>query len=52
MRSQVSQRESAGEGVEMSKLQAHQCITPEQRRWRLCSVNATPVNKVLLQELN
>jgi len=30
MRSQVSQRESAGEGVEMSELQAHRCITPEQ----------------------
>jgi len=30
MRLQVSQSESAGEGVEMSELQAHHCITPEQ----------------------
>jgi len=30
MRSQVSQRESASEGVEMRELQAHHCITPEQ----------------------
>jgi len=28
MRSQDSQRESAGEGVIMSELQAHHCITP------------------------
>jgi len=27
-------------------------ITPEQLNWLLCSVIATPVNKVLLQELN
>jgi len=52
MRSQVSQRESAGEGVDMSELQAHHCITPEQWSWLLCSVSAIPVNKVLLQELN
>jgi len=30
MRSQVSQRESAGEGVEMNELPAHHCIIPEQ----------------------
>jgi len=52
MRSQFSQRESAGEGVDMSELQAHHCVTPEQWSRLLCSVNATPVNKVLLQELN
>jgi len=28
MRSQVSQRESTSEGVEMSELQAHHCIKP------------------------
>jgi len=49
MRSQVSQRESAG-GVEMSELQAHHCITPEQWTWLLCSVSVIPVNNVLLQE--
>jgi len=54
MRSQVSQREAAGEGVEMTELQTHHCITPEQWSWLLCSVRATPVNNVLpvLQELN
>jgi len=30
MRSRVLHRESAGKGVEMSELQAHHCITPEQ----------------------
>jgi len=31
MRSQVSQRESAGEGMDVSEvLQAQHCITPEQ----------------------
>jgi len=29
MRSQVRQRDSADEGVVMSELQAHHCITPE-----------------------
>ena len=53
MRPHVSQRcKSAGEGVDMSELQAHQCITPEQWSWILCSVSAIPVNKVLLQESN
>jgi len=53
MRSQVSQRfKSAGEGADMSELQAHQCITPEQWSWILWSVSTIPVNKVLLQELN
>jgi len=52
MRSQVSQREPAGAGVDMSELQVHHCITPEQCRWFLCSVRAIPVNKVLVQELN
>jgi len=53
MRSQVLQRESAGEGVDMSEvLQTHHRITPEQRSWLLCSVSAIPVNKVFLQEFN
>jgi len=44
MRSQVSQRESADEGTNMSALQAHHCITPEQSSsWLLCSVSAIPV---------
>jgi len=38
MRSQVSQRESAGAGVDMSELQAHHYITPEHWSWLLCSV--------------
>jgi len=29
MRSQVRQRGSANEGVDMNELQAHHCITPE-----------------------
>ena len=41
--------ESADKEVDM---QAHHCITPEQWSWILCSVSATPVNKVLLQKLN
>jgi len=36
MRSQVSQRESAGEAVDESELQAHHCITPEQWSWFMC----------------
>jgi len=52
MLSQVSQRESAGEVVAMVELQTHHCISPEQWSWLLCSVSATPVNKVLLHELN
>ena len=49
MRSQVSQRGSAGEEVDMSEiLQAHHCITPEQWSWFLSSVSAMLVNKVLL----
>jgi len=52
MRSQVSQRESAGEGVDMSEvLQTHHCITPEQRSWLLCNVSAIPVNKVFCKNL-
>jgi len=52
MLSQVLQRESAGEGWEMSELQAHHCITLKQWSWHLCSVSAKPVNEVFLQELN
>jgi len=43
MRSQVSQRESADEGTNLSALQAHHCIIPEQSSWLLCSVSAIPV---------
>jgi len=46
MRSQVRQRDFA-DGVVMSELQTHYCIT-----WLLGSVSAIPVNKMLLQELN
>jgi len=52
MRSQVSERESAGQEVDMSELKVHHCITPEQWSWLLCSVSAIPVNKVLYQKLN
>ena len=30
-------------GVDMSELQAHHCITPEQRSWLFCSVSPIPV---------
>jgi len=39
IRSQVSQPASAGKGADMSELQAHHCITPEQWTWLLCSVS-------------
>jgi len=52
MRLQISQPESADEGVDMNELQDHYCITPTQWCWFLCSVSAIPVNKLLLQELN
>jgi len=39
------------QGVDMSELRAHHCITPEQWSCFLCSVSVTPTNKVLLQEL-
>jgi len=54
MRSQVRQLEYADEGVDMSGLQAHHCITPEQWSWLLCNVTVSVilVNKVPLQEVN
>jgi len=42
MHSQASQHESAGEGVNMSDLQAHDYVTPEKWSWLLCSVSAIP----------
>ena len=44
--SQVSQHESAGEGVDMSELQAYHSITPEQWSWLLCNVSVIPINEV------
>jgi len=38
MRLQISQPESADEGVDMNELQDHYCITPTQWCWFLCSV--------------
>ena len=38
--------------VDVSELQVHHCITPEEWRWLLCSVSAMPAIKELLQELN
>jgi len=49
--SQVSQRESADEGVDMSEPQAHLCITPEQWSWRFCSVSAIPINKSVIARI-
>jgi len=50
--SKVSQHVSACKGADVSKLQAHQYMTPEQWTWRLRSVSVIPANKVSLQELN
>jgi len=36
----------------MSELQAHHCMTPEQRSWLLCSVSVIPANKPSLEEIN
>ena len=49
---QVSQPASAGNGAGLNELQAHHCITPEQRIWLLWSVSVIPANKLLLKELN
>jgi len=51
MRSQVSQPASAGKGADISEIQAHHYMAPEQWNWLLCSVNVISENKVLL-ELN
>jgi len=50
--SQVSQPASASKAADMSELQAHHCITPEQYTWLFCSASVIPANKPLLQELN
>jgi len=36
----------------MSQMQAHHCMTPEQRTRFLCSVNVIQANQLFLQELN
>jgi len=41
----------AGDGADMSELQAQHCMTPEQWIWPLRSVSVVPANKLLLQEL-
>jgi len=44
IRSQVSGTyASAGKGADMSEMQAHHCMTPEQGMWLLCSVSVIPV---------
>jgi len=40
----------AGNGADMSELQAQRCMTPEQWSWLLCRVSVVPANK--LQEIN
>jgi len=40
---------SATLGTDMSELQAHQCITPKQWTWLMCSVSVILVNKLSLQ---
>jgi len=52
IRSQVWQLIPAEERADMSKLQAHHWMTPEQWTWLLCSVSVVPANKLLLQEIN
>jgi len=52
IRSQVWQPAPTGKGADTSELQAHHCMTPEQRTWLLCSVSVIPVNTRSLQELN
>jgi len=46
------QHASAGKGTDMSEMQALHCMTPEQRRWLLCSVSVIPANKLSLQARN
>ena len=43
---------STGKGADMSEGQAHQCMTPGQWTWLLCSVSVIPENKLSLEELN
>ena len=45
--SQVSQLDSADKEAQLSELQVHQCITPEEWNWHLCSVSAIPANKLI-----
>jgi len=51
IRSQVLQPASAGKRTDMSKLQAHHCMTPEDWIWLLCSASIIPANKLSLQKL-
>jgi len=52
LRSQVSQRDSADEGVDRSELQVHHCITPEQRSWLMYSGSAIPVKCYCKNKIN
>jgi len=47
IRSQVGQPAPAGKGADMSELQAHQCMTPEQWSWLRCSVSVIPAKNVI-----
>jgi len=44
MRSQALQPASAGKVANMSKLQAHHFMTPEQRNYLLCSASYRQIN--------
>jgi len=42
----------ASKGADMSELQAHHCMTPEQWTWLWCSVIVVSANKLSLHEIN
>jgi len=35
---------AAGEAADVSDLQAHRCMTPEQRTWLLCNMSYRQIN--------
>jgi len=39
-----------GKAVDMSELQTHNCTTPAQWTWFLCTVGVIPTNKLSMQE--
>jgi len=45
-RQQVSHPASAGKGADMSELQCHHCMTPEEWTWLLCNASVIPANKL------
>jgi len=47
----ISQTASAGKWVDMSELQVHHSMIPEQWTWLLCSVSFIPATKLPLQQL-